>query len=83
MVDFVVENGNDILGKISFNNVPGSVVTDILTAVTREKNKVANVESTGSQLTTMRVSELRRKLDDKGLDVDGSREAMITALQES
>ena len=83
VVDFVVDNGNDILGKISFNNVPGSVVTDILTAVTREKNNVANVESTGSQLTTMRVSELRRKLDEKGLDVDGSREAMITALQKS
>jgi len=31
----------------------------------------------------MRVSELRRKLDEKRLDVDGSREAMIAALQES
>ena len=31
----------------------------------------------------MRVSELRRKLDAKGLDVDGSREAMIEALDNS
>jgi hypothetical protein len=28
----------------------------------------------------MRVSELRKMLDAKGLDVDGSREAMIEAL---
>ena len=34
-------------------------------------------------LSIMRVSELRLKLDEKGLDVDGSREAMIAALQES
>jgi hypothetical protein len=34
--------------------------------------------------TTMRVSQLRRILDEKGLDgADGSREAMIAALQNS
>jgi len=83
VVDFVVENGNSILGKISFNNVPGSVVTDILTAVTRKNKIAANVESTGDQFTTMRVSELRKKLDEKGLGVDGSREAMIATLKEN
>jgi len=31
-------------------------------------------------LSAMSVSELRRKLDEKGLNVDGSREAMIEAL---
>ena len=30
----------------------------------------------------MRVSELRAKLHENGLDVDGSREAMIAALQQ-
>jgi hypothetical protein len=34
-----------------------------------------------NDLNTMRVSELRRKLHEKGLDVDGSREAMIEALK--
>ena len=36
------------------------------------------------QFNTMRVSELRTKLDEKGLDVDGSssREAMIATLQD-
>ena len=30
----------------------------------------------------MRVGALRKKLKDKGLDVDGSREAMIARLKE-
>jgi len=84
VIDFVVENGNNILGKVSFDNVPGGIVTDILTAITREKNKGANMDSIYEyQFNTMRVSELRTKLDEKGLDVDGSREAMIATLQES
>ena len=81
VMDYIVENGNDILGKVSFDNVPGSMMADLLTAMTREKNKASNVE-TGDQFTTMRVSELRTRLDEKGLDVDGSREAMIATLKE-
>jgi hypothetical protein len=30
----------------------------------------------------MRVSTLRRKLDEKGLDVDGSREMLISRLED-
>jgi len=62
VMDYIVENGNDILGKVSFDNVPGSMMTDLLTAVTRRNNIASNVESTGDQFTTMRVSELRMKL---------------------
>ena len=80
VIDFVVENGQDIIGKVSFDDVPGSMITDILTATTREKKKSAN--SGEGDLSTMRVSELRKKLDEKGLDVDGSREAMIARLKE-
>ena len=50
--------------------------------MTREKKKAANT-TVEEDLSMMRVSELRVKLDEKGLDVDGSREAMIAALQES
>ena len=83
VMDYIVENGNDILGKVSFSNVPGDMMTDLLTAVTRKNNIASNVESTGDQFTTMRVSELRALLDEKGLDVDGSREAMIATLKEN
>ena len=37
----------------------------------------------GDKYSTMRVSELRRMLDEKGLDVDGPREAMIETLKSS
>jgi hypothetical protein len=84
VIDFVVQNGNGILGRVSFNNVPGSVVTDILTAITREKNNSTEGEiNAHNQLSIMRVSELRAKLDEMGMDVDGSREAMIALLTEN
>ena len=84
VIDFVVQNGNGILGRVSFNNVPGSVVTDILTAITREKNNSAEGEiNPRNQLSIMRVSELRAKLGEMGMDVDGSREAMIALLTEN
>ena len=82
VIDFAVENGQDIIGKVSFDDVPGSMMTDLLTAMTRkEKKKSAN--SGEDDLSTMRVSELRKKLDEKGLDVDGSREAMIARLEDN
>jgi len=85
VIDFVVENGKDVLEKVSLKDVPGSVFADLLTAVTRDKEeKNSDTEkSSGDQFSTMRVSELRIKLNEKGLDVDGSREAMIAALKES
>eukprot|EP00986_Skeletonema_menzelii_P017784 scaffold22011_cov132-Skeletonema_menzelii.AAC.3 len=38
-------------------------------------------EGNDDDLSAMSVNELRRKLSELGLDVDGSREAMIEALQ--
>ncbi|KAL9190035.1 hypothetical protein ACHAXT_007246 [Thalassiosira profunda] len=77
VVDFVAENGKDILGKVSFNDAPGSVVTDLLTVMTRSK------APRDDGYETMRVSALRKKLHEKGLDIDGSREAMIALLKEN
>jgi len=82
VMDFMVKSGDDIIGKVSFDNVPGSVVMDLLTAVARGKKK-DNVNSDSSNFKTMRVGTLRRMLHDKGLDVDGSREAMIALLKEN
>ena len=50
-------------------NVPGHLMTDLLTAVDMDDN--------------IRVSTLRKKLHEKGLAVDGSREAMIALLEEN
>ena len=75
-IDYLVENGKDILGKVSFKNAPGTMMTDLLTAVTRGKGSDGSLD-----YDTMRVSTLRKKLHEKGLDIDGSRETMISLLK--
>ena len=81
-MDFIVENGDDIIGKVSFDDVPGSMMTDLLTAVTRGK-KTDDVSIDPNNYNKLRVSTLREMLHEKGLDVDGSREAMVALLQEN
>ena len=48
---------------------------DLLVSISRKSNGRDDYD-------VMSVSELRVKLFDLGLDMDGSREAMITALKE-
>ena len=55
---------------------------DLLATVTRGKQKSDRI-SDAPNYKKMKIGELRRRLDDKGLDVDGSREAMIALLKES
>eukprot|EP00985_Skeletonema_marinoi_P004848 scaffold2105_cov103-Skeletonema_marinoi.AAC.1 len=87
VIDFLPDNGEDngeeVIGKIEFkdSDMPGNIVKDVLVAVARIKKEVRNEVISG--LNVMRVSELRRKLDEKGLNVDGSRETMIEALKSS
>ncbi|KAL7547307.1 hypothetical protein ACHAWF_010627 [Thalassiosira exigua] len=78
VMDFMAAHGDDILGKVSFDRVPGSMMADLLTATTRAM-KSDGISS--ADYNTMRVSTLRRKLHAEGLDVDGSREAMISLLK--
>ena len=82
IMDFVVENGGKIVGKVSFSSVPSELISDILTAVARGK-KPTGEAAPNDDLTLMRVGDLRRRLHDKGLCIDGSREAMIALLREN
>ena len=63
VIDFVMEKSKDIIGKVSFDNVPSSIITDILTAVARGKNEATTTDDGNEEdtLSTMRVSELREK----------------------
>ena len=73
-------NRGSIIGKVSFDNVPSSMITDVLAAVSRGVETEGEGDST--DYNRMRVGTLRKMLDEKGLDVDGSREAMIALLKE-
>ena len=83
VMDYIVANKNDIIGNVSFNNFPGQLVTDLLTAMARGEQSEDDDNSNDSiNYNKMRVCTLRKMLDEKGLDVDGSREAMIALLRE-
>ena len=88
VMDYIVENGESIIGKVSFDTVSGSTVTDVLTAMSRSKKKKDNVTSDDdgggtNDYNTMRVATLRKMLHEKGLNVDGSREALVRLLKEN
>ena len=71
-MDCVVENRDEVIKKVSFDDLPGSTVNDVLAAL-GSKREAGKSED---DLTYMRVSELRKRLHAKGLCVDGSRKAV-------
>ena len=84
VMDFIIKNKHSIIGKVSFDNVPGGTCTDILTAMARGEEQTGDdgEEDESAKYNKMRVGTLRKMLDEKELDVDGSREAMIALLKE-
>eukprot|EP00984_Skeletonema_dohrnii_P007939 scaffold2926_cov109-Skeletonema_dohrnii-CCMP3373.AAC.11 len=80
VMDFLAENHVEAVKKVSFTDVPGHLMKDLLVAVGTSKRGDKYNEKE-EDFDVMRVSELRVKLDKMGLDVDGSREAMIEALR--
>jgi len=81
VMDYIVANKHSIISKVSLVNFPGHLATDLLTAVARGE-EAGEEKDESAKYNTMRVGALRKKLNDKGLDVDGSREAMIARLKE-
>eukprot|EP00984_Skeletonema_dohrnii_P002601 scaffold912_cov121-Skeletonema_dohrnii-CCMP3373.AAC.2 len=88
VMDFIVENKQEVTQRVSFQDVPGDVCKDLLIAVSRHYDEDSpgddgeeeiDIEKTFSK---MRIRDLRHKLDEKGLDIDGSREALIANLKE-
>ena len=80
-MDFVVEKKDEIIGKISLADLPGTMCMDMLTAISQAQRRGDNWND--YDLDFMRVSELRKRLHAKGLCVDGSRVAMIALLKEN
>jgi hypothetical protein len=80
VMNFLADNHYEAAEKISFTDFPAHVVKDLLVAFGRGSKKEANGASV-DELTTLCVSALRRKLHKMGLEVDGSREAMIASIR--
>ena len=82
VMDFIAENRKEATKKLAFNNVPGHVIPDLLTAMNRNDDK-GSTSTDANDFSMMRVSSLRKMLHEKGLDIDGSREMMIARLEEN
>ena len=72
LLDFIVETREKALEKLSYEDAPGSMMKDLLTAVNRNVGKRKNRESSPNKdnLSNARISTLRKMLHKKGLDVD-------------
>ena len=82
VMNFLTANHYEAAEKISFTDFPAHVVKDLLIAFGRNSKKEASGAAT-DELSTLCVSALRRKLDEMGSSVDGSREAMIESIRNS
>ena len=82
VMDFLVEHRKEAMKNISFDSAPSYLMKDLLAAVeTKYGNKDVS-SNDPKDYGTMRVDSLRKMLQEKGLDIDGSREAMIALLEE-
>ena len=82
-MDFIVEKKSEVIKKMSFvDMVPGTLMRDLLVATARGERNVGGADvNVESQYDSLRISELRKKSYEKGLNVDGSREMLIAALE--
>jgi len=54
-----------------------------VSAVPAGSSKSSSSDTAANNYNNMRVATLRKMLDEKGLEVDGSRESMIALLKEN
>jgi len=83
VMDYIVKNKTEVMDKISFDEmIPGNLMRDLMAAYARGEREEGGADGdNNTQFTTMRISELRQKAHEKGIDVDGSREMLISALK--
>lgn len=76
-LEYFVTRPEDVMQLESYNELKQSpeLMQELLSALASETNVVAH----GCTITS--VYDLRKKLESKGLDVDGSREVLVTRLK--
>ena len=81
-MDFIVDNKFEVLEKLSFADMPGTLMRDVLAATARVEMRSGGGDVTvDRKYDSLRISELRKRAHEKGLNVDGSREMLIAALK--
>ena len=73
---YVAENPSEVVKNVAMHHFPEGLMKDMLVAMAGKATKKKAVR----ELSTMSVGELRHKAHAKGLDIDGPREMLISAL---
>jgi hypothetical protein len=84
-IEFFAANLESVMSSSGWANIRESaaLLAEVMEVLaTRKKRPAPANESDERDYKRMRVSSLRRQLDEKGLDVDGSREMLISRLEE-
>lgn len=83
VMDFIVENEIAVIKRLDDKEAPQSrnMLTDVLTAVARGKRK--RKRSGIADFDTMSIDTMRQKLDEKGLDVDGTRKMLLDLVEKN
>jgi hypothetical protein len=81
VTNFILENAVDILKSDAFKSMPGdkSLMSEILMGVARNKKQSSGAKP--NDYEEMSVNELRVRLYDRKLDIDGSREMLVARLK--
>ncbi len=66
--------------KLPLKDAPGGFLVELLAATVREKNEGTSTKG-NDNFSTMPISDLRKKLHDQGLDMDGSIKTLIDILK--
>jgi hypothetical protein len=84
-MDFFAANPTSVMSSPGWANISESapIMKELIEVLVIKKKRSAPADAEEERdFKRMRISSLRRKLDEKGLDVDGSREMLISRLEE-
>ncbi len=87
VMDYIVKNKKKVMKRVSFKDVPGDIYKDLLAAVSRvlddsdEDDSDVEENKEKDDYASMGIGALRQKLDERGIDIDGSRDTLIAALK--
>jgi hypothetical protein len=84
-IDFFAANLESVISSPGWANIRESaaLLAEVMEVLAKKKKRPAPDNADEERdYKRMRVSTLRRKLDEKGIDIDGSRDVLINRLEE-
>ena len=86
-MEFFVKNAEEVMASEGYEQVKESpaVMAELMAVMASgcKKRPASSDADAGRDFKRMRVATLRQKLDDKGLDVDGSKDMLVSRLEDA